>query len=250
MVKPALLSIIVPCYNEGNGIDRTIAALEQLRIRLAAQQVTVEIIAVDDGSRDSTATVLEVLATSTPGLRVVSHKENRGKGAAIRTGREQVRGDYVLFQDADMELDPADIPRLIAPLLDGRADAVLGSRFARREEHQVRNYWHRLGNSALTMMSNVFTGLDLTDMETGYKAFTAPAFRIMHLTSDRFGMEPEIVARLAQMRARVYEVPISYVGRTYAEGKKITWRDGLAVFWHIIRAWSSANKQPRLKPER
>ncbi len=246
MSQPRLLSIIMPCYNEARGVDRTLDALEQLRTRLAAQFVTVEIIAVDDGSKDGTAERLDARAATMQRLTVVRQPENRGKGAAIRAGREQVRGEFVVFQDADMELDPADIPRLIAPLLDGRADAVLGSRFARREEHQVRNYWHRLGNTALTTMSNVFTGLDLTDMETGYKAFTARAFKVMHMTSDRFGMEPEIVARLAQMRARVYEVPISYTGRTYAEGKKITWRDGVAVFWHILRAWASSGDQPKL----
>jgi len=209
--------------------------------------VSLEVIAVDDGSRDSTAARLEERARSMSALRVVKQSSNRGKGAAIRAGRDHVGGDFVILQDADMELDPFDIPRLIAPLLDGRADAVLGSRFARREEHQVRNYWHRLGNTALTTISNVFTGLDLTDMETGYKAFTVSAFKAMHLTSDRFGMEPEIVARLAQMRARVYEIPISYTGRTYAEGKKITWRDGMAVFWHILRARWSARRQPKLE---
>ena len=242
-----LLSIIMPCYNEANGVGRTLDALEQLRVRLAAQLVRIEIIAVDDGSRDGTPDRLDERAQSMSGLKVVRHDVNRGKGSAIRTGRDHVTGQLVVFQDADMELDPADIPRLIAPLLDGRADAVLGSRFARREEHMVRNYWHRLGNTALTTMSNIFTGLDLTDMETGYKAFTAEAFRIMRMTSDRFGMEPETVARLAQMRARVYEVPISYVGRTYAEGKKITWRDGVAVFWHIVKARASAKEQPRLR---
>ena len=241
-----LLSIIMPCYNEAQRVGRTLDALEQLRVRLAALLVQIEIIAVDDGSRDGTADVLDQRAKSMPGLKVVRHGVNRGKGAAIRTGRDHVTGQFVVFQDADMELDPADIPRLIAPLLDGRADAVLGSRFARREEHQVRNFWHRLGNSALTTASNIFTGLDLTDMETGYKAFTADAFRIMRMTNDRFGMEPETVARLAQMRARVYEVPISYVGRTYAQGKKITWRDGVAALWHIVRAWGSGGSQPRL----
>lgn len=242
-----LLSVIMPCYNEAKGVGRTLDALDALRARLASQLVELEIVAVDDGSKDGTAERLEERAARMPGLKVVRHGVNRGKGAAIRTGRDHVTGDYVVFQDADMELDPADIPRLIAPLLDGRADAVLGSRFARREEHMVRNYWHRLGNTALTTMSNVFTGLDLTDMETGYKAFTAEAFRIMRMTSDRFGMEPETVARLSQMRARVYEVPISYVGRTYAEGKKITWRDGMAVFWHILKAWASGGEQPRLE---
>jgi len=246
-VTQRLLSVIMPCYNEAKGVGRTVEALEALGPRLAAQLVRMEIIAVDDGSRDSTADRLDELARAHGTLTVVRHGVNRGKGAAIRTGREHVKGEFVVFQDADMELDPADIPRLIAPLLDGRADAVLGSRFARREEHQVRNFWHRWGNTALTTMSNIFTGLDLTDMETGYKAFTASAFKIMHLTSDRFGMEPEIVARLAQMRARVYEVPISYVGRTYAEGKKITWRDGVAVFWHILRAWGSGREQARLE---
>ena len=180
-----LLSIIMPCYNEAKGVGRTLDALEQLRVRLAAQLVRIEIIAVDDGSRDGTADRLDERAQSMSGLKVVRHDVNRGKGAAIRTGRDHVTGQLVVFQDADME--------------------------------------------------------------TGYKAFTAEAFRVMRMTSDRFGMEPETVARLAQMRARVYEVPISYVGRTYAEGKKITWRDGVAVFWHIVKARASAKEQPRLR---
>ena len=224
-----LLSIIMPCYNEAKGVGRTLDALEQLRVRLAAQLVRIEIIAVDDGSRDGTADRLDERAQSMSGLKVVRHDVNRGKGAAIRTGRDHVTGQLVVFQDADMELDPADIPRLIAPLLDGRADAVLGSRFARREEHMVRNYWHRLGNTALTTMSNIFTGLDLTDMETGYKAFRTEVLRSLELHRNSFAVEPEITAKVCKRKLRIYELPISYYGRSYAEGKKITWRDGFGA---------------------
>jgi glycosyltransferase involved in cell wall biosynthesis len=181
-------------------------------------------------------------------VQLARHDVNRGKGAALRTGRDRVSGDIVIIQDADLEYDPDDIPRLIAPIVDGRADAVIGSRFGGSGEHRVLYFWHRVANGALTLLSNMLTDINLTDMESGYKAFTRDVFRTMHLTNDRFGIEPEIVARLSQMRARIYEIPISYHGRTYEEGKKITWRDGLAALGHIVRARLTARRQRRLEP--
>ena len=245
----ATLSVLIPCYNEAAVIDQTLDAVAAVARRLQAQQVDVEVVAVDDFSTDGTYEKL-VGRRGRDGFTLVAvrHERNRGKGGAIQTGREHCSGDLVVLQDADLELDPAEIPSVIAPLLDGRADAVLGSRFLRTGERLVVNFWHRLGNKVLTYTSNAFTGLDITDMETGFKAFTISTFRLMHLTKERFGIEPEMVARLAQMRARVVEVPVSYRGRTYTEGKKITWKDGLAAFTHILSAHRSATRQPRLTP--
>lgn len=241
------LSVLIPCYNESTTIDRTLNAVLQLGDALAPSGLALQIVAVDDASRDGTFDRLSARAGESGGVIVVArHPENRGKGAAIQTAREHATGDMVIIQDADLEYNPSDIPAMIAPILDGRADAVLGSRFAGGGAHRVLYFWHSLGNRGLTILSNMFTNLNLTDMEVGYKAFTMDAFRIMRLTNPRFGLEPEIVARLSQMGARVYEVPISYHGRTYAEGKKITWRDGIAALLHIVRAHSSGALQPRL----
>jgi glycosyltransferase involved in cell wall biosynthesis len=241
------LSVLIPCYNEAATIDRTLDAVHALGARLGLDGITVQVVAVDDCSRDGTFDRLTTRAGKSGGaMRVARHEVNRGKGAAIRTAREHATGDLVVIQDADLEYDPTDIPTLIAPILDGHADAVCGTRFGGAGAHRVLYFYHRMGNGALTFLSNVFTNLNLTDMEVGYKAFTREAFRIMHLTRDRFGIEPEIVARLSQMGARVYEVPISYHGRTYAEGKKITWRDGLAAFWHIAYARWTGAQQPKL----
>lgn len=241
------LSVLIPCYNESTTIDRTLNAVLQLGDALAPSGLALQIVAVDDASRDGTFDRLSARAQESGGALVVArHPENRGKGAAIQTAREHATGDMVIIQDADLEYNPSDIPAMIAPILDGRADAVLGSRFAGGGAHRVLYFWHSLGNRGLTILSNMFTNLNLTDMEVGYKAFTMDAFRIMRLTNPRFGLEPEIVARLSQMGARVYEVPISYHGRTYAEGKKITWRDGIAALLHIVRAHSSGALQPRL----
>ncbi len=165
---------------------------------------------------------------------VVHHPHNRGKGAAIRTALAASHGNVVIVQDADLEYDPADWPTLLQPLVDGRADAVFGSRFL-GGPHRVLYYWHSVGNALLTTFSNMLTNLNLTDMETCYKAVRGDLARSLRLTTDRFGFEPEITARLARAHARIYEVPISYSGRTYAEGKKIGWRDGVAAFWHILR---------------
>ena len=238
------LSVLIPCYNEAATIDRTLDAVAALGRRLAPDGITLQIVAVDDCSRDGTWEHLSKRAAASSGtVRVARHDVNRGKGAAIRTARGEATGDIMIIQDADLEYDPTDIPALIAPILDGHADAVCGTRFGGAGAHRVLYFYHRMGNGALTFMSNMFTNLNLTDMEVGYKAFTRDAFRIMHLTRERFGIEPEIVARLSQMGARVYEVPISYHGRTYAEGKKITWRDGVAAFWHILVAsWTSGEQ--------
>lgn len=243
-----ILSVIIPCYNESATIGATIDALEQLRPRLEAAQMELDMVAVDDGSTDDTLAQLRLRAAWTPGLQVHAHTRNQGKGATILTAAGHVRGDIVLIQDADLEYDPQDIPALIAPIVDGYADAVVGTRFGGAGAHRVLYFWHRVGNGALTLLSNMLTDLNVTDMETGYKAFSRAAFLTMRLTSRRFGIEPEILARLSQMGARIYEVPVGYHGRTYAEGKKITWRDGVAAIGHIFRAHLTARTQRKLPP--
>ncbi len=243
---PMLLSVIVPCYNESSTIAATIDALEMLRPRLEGADIALEIVAVDDGSTDDTLAQLRQRAVGTPHLVVHEHGTNKGKGSTILTAAGLVKGDVVLIQDADLEYDPQDIPSLIAPIVDGYADAVIGTRFGGAGAHRVLYFWHRVGNGMLTLLSNMMTDLNVTDMESGYKAFSRAAFQTMRLTSRRFGIEPEILARLSQMGARIYEVPINYYGRTYAEGKKITWRDGVAAIGHIFRAQLTARSQPKL----
>lgn len=245
--RPATLSVLIPCYNESATIDRTLDAVLAQRDHLGAMGIALQIVAVDDASRDGTHDRLVLRAADAPDVIVTArHPENRGKGAAIQTARGLATGDLAIIQDADLEYDPADIALMVSPILDGLADAVIGTRFAGGGTHRVLYFWHSLGNRVLTLLSNMFTNLNLTDMEVGYKAFSMRAFRLMHLTNRRFGIEPEIVARLSQMGARVYEVPISYYGRTYAEGKKITWRDGAAALYHIVRAHFSSRAQPVL----
>jgi glycosyltransferase involved in cell wall biosynthesis len=241
------LSILIPCYNEEATIDATLDAVAAFAERMAPS-LEVQVVTVDDASRDGTASRLQARADTWDEGEFVfaQHPVNRGKGAAIQTARMHTTGDIVVIQDADLEYDPVDIPALIQPILEERADAVLGTRFGGSGAHRVLYFWHRMGNGGLTFLSNMFTNLNLTDMEVGYKAFRLEAFRLMHLTNQRFGIEPEIVARLSQMGARVYEVPISYHGRTYAEGKKITWRDGVAALGHILRAHLSSGSQRRL----
>jgi glycosyltransferase involved in cell wall biosynthesis len=223
------LSVLVPVYNERDTIDLII---DQIR----ATPMQKEIICVDDYSTDGTQQILEMLLEQGKIDKLYRQPVNKGKGAAIRQALAMSTGDIVIVQDADLEYDPEDWPVLLEPILDGRADASFGSRFL-GGPHRVLYYWHSVGNHLLTMYSNMLTNLNLTDMETCYKAMRGELARSLlpKLTADRFGFEPEITARLAKMDARIFEVPISYSGRTYAEGKKIGWRDGIAAFWHITK---------------
>lgn len=223
--KTPLLSVVIPVYNERRTIEEIIR-------RVQATPFSKEIIIVDDASTDGTRRILKKAAADN--VRVFYHKRNAGKGAALRTAFAEVRGDIVVIQDADLEYDPAEYPELLKPILDGRADAVYGSRFL-GGPHRVLLFWHRVGNALVTLLSNMLTNLDLTDMETGYKVFKAEIVRKFDIKSDRFGVEPEITAKLARMKARIYETSISYSGRDYSEGKKISWRDGIAAIAHIAR---------------
>lgn len=222
-----LLSVIVPAYNEAATVDVALRRIRQVPLRL-------EIIAVNDASTDGTREILDAAAAKGLVDRVVHHDKNRGKGAAIRTGIAVATGDVVVVQDADLEYDPADLPNLLVPIRARQADAVYGSRF-QGGPHRVLYFWHYVGNRMLTLLSNMFTNLNLTDVETCYKLVRTELLKRLPLTSNRFGFEIEITARLAQARARIWEMPISYSGRTYAEGKKITWRDGFAALFHIVR---------------
>ena len=221
------LSVLIPVYNELNTI-------ETILDRVHASPVRKEIICVDDCSTDGTRERLIVLHAAKVIDRLILQPVNGGKGKAIRTALAASTGEIVIVQDADLEYDPQDWPALLLPLIEGKADACFGSRFL-GGPHRVLYYWHSVGNTLLTLFSNMLTNLNLTDMETCYKAVRGEMARSLHLTSDRFGFEPEITARLAHRDARIYEVPISYAGRTYAEGKKINWRDGIAAFWHILK---------------
>ena len=218
------LSIVIPVYNEAGTIGAILA-------RVRAAPYDKEIVLVDDGSTDGTRALLEREAGF--GTVVVLQDRNRGKGAALRAGFERATGEVVIVQDADLEYDPADYPRLLKPIQDGQADVVFGSRFG-GESHRVLLFWHYLGNRGLTMLSNMFTNLNLSDMETGYKVFRAEVLKRIRLRSNRFGFEPEITAKVARAGCRIYEVAISYHGRGYDEGKKITWRDGLAAIGCIV----------------
>jgi len=221
------VSVLMPVYNEKATVSHAVARVREVGMNA-------EIICVDDCSTDGTRDVLQLLLDSGEIDHLVFHEKNRGKGAAIRTALERASGDVVVIQDADLEYDPEDLLRLLGPMEDGRADAVFGSRF-KGDVSRVLYYWHSLGNWGLTTLSNMLTNLNVSDMETCYKMVRTDLMKSLPLTSDRFGFEPELTARLAQARARIYEVPISYSGRTYAEGKKIRWTDGVAAFWHIVK---------------
>jgi glycosyltransferase involved in cell wall biosynthesis len=201
------------------------------------EQMERELIIVDDRSTDGTFDILQQLAARHPEIRLFRHEVNRGKGAAVRTAIEKASGDFALIQDADLEYDPSEYPRLLRPLLDGRADAVFGSRYLAGEQTRVLLFWHSVINKSLTMLSNMFSNLALTDMETCYKVFRTDLLKSIPIRSDRFGFEPEIVMKSAKRRFRIYEVPISYHGRTYEEGKKIGWRDGVKALGVILKFW-------------
>jgi glycosyltransferase involved in cell wall biosynthesis len=221
------LSVVVPVYNERQTIEEIIRRVGAVNLKLEK-----EIIVVDDGSTDGTGEVLRSLVL--PGLRVIIHEKNRGKGAALRSGFDRAEGEIILIQDADLEYDPREYPKLLEPILDGRADVVYGSRFL-GGPHRVLYFWHYVGNRFLTTFSNMLSNLNLTDMETCYKVFRRDILQKIKLKSPRFGFEPEITVKLAKLRCRIYEVPISYSGRDYAEGKKIGWKDGLAALFHLVR---------------
>jgi glycosyltransferase involved in cell wall biosynthesis len=227
---PACLAVVIPCFNEHSTV-------EQVLDRVLASPYTAEVLLIDDGSTDGTREVLAQAEArlDDPRLRVLLQPRNQGKGAALRRGFSEATAPYVIVQDADLEYDPADYARLLEPLLDGRADVVFGSRFVGGGAHRVLYFWHSIGNKLLTVASNAFTNLNLTDMETCYKVFKREVLESIELREDRFGFEPEITAKVAKGGWRVYEVGIGYSGRTYAEGKKIGWRDGVRAIWCVVR---------------
>jgi glycosyltransferase involved in cell wall biosynthesis len=221
------VSIVIPCYNENATIEKIVEAVR------AAPIQNKEIIVVDDGSRDGTQTVLNEISKTID--QVIYHPANRGKGAALRSGFAAATGDIILVQDADLEYSPQDYPSLLEPIFSDKADVVFGSRFMGGRPHRVLFFWHMVANKFLTLLSNMFTNLNLTDVQTGYKAFKAPIIKSIDIEEDRFGIESELVAKIAKLRCRIFEVGISYYGRTYQEGKKITWRDGLRAFHATIK---------------
>lgn len=226
------LSIVVPVFNEKDTVE---TLLERVIAAPLPNALEREVVVVDDGSTDGTLPLLRAwVARPESKIRLLEHDTNRGKGAALRTGFAATTGDIVLVQDADLEYDPRQYPDLLQPILDDQADVVFGSRFL-GGPHRVLFFWHYVGNRFLTMMSNMFTDLNLSDMETCYKVFRGELLRGLTLRSNRFGIEPELTARVAKAQVRIYEVPISYHGRTYAEGKKIGWRDGISAAWAILR---------------
>jgi glycosyltransferase involved in cell wall biosynthesis len=239
MCRMPILSVVIPCFNEAQTIEQVVRAV------LAAPVADKEVIVVDDGSTDGTP---EVLRSAIEPLvdRVLYHERNRGKGSALRTGFAAATGEIVLVQDADLEYDPQEYPRLIEPILAGKADVVYGSRFAGGESHRALYFWHSVGNRVLTLLSNALTNLNLTDMETGYKVFRAEVIRGITIEENRFGFEPEVTAKVARMGCRIYEVGIPYYGRTYQEGKKIGWRDGLWAVWCVLKY----NLRPRATGQR
>lgn len=222
------LSVVMPCYNES-------ATLKVVAEHVLASPYTLELIIVDDGSTDGALDVAQAVASADDKVRVLAQEVNMGKGAALRRGFAEASGPYVVVQDADLEYSPDEYEILLEPLLDGRADVVFGSRFLAGRPHRVLYYWHSVGNKVLTTLSNMFTNLNLTDMETCYKAFRIEVLRSFEIEEDRFGFEPEVTAKVAAGGWRVYEVGISYSGRTYEEGKKIGWRDGVRALYCIAK---------------
>ena len=222
-----ILSIIIPCYNESKTILTLIDAVKESPVKNR------EIIIVDDGSKDGTRDILNQL--NDPEVRIIFHSRNKGKGAALRTGFNEAKGDICIVQDADLEYDPQEFPLMIQPILDGKADVVFGSRFQSGRPHRVVYFWHRVGNGLLTLMSNLLTDLNISDMETCYKAFRREVIQSVNIRENRFGFEPEVTAKISKMNIRIYEVGISYYGRTYDEGKKIGWKDGVRAVYCILK---------------
>jgi dolichol-phosphate mannosyltransferase len=227
---PIKLSVVIPCFNEEQTLRRCVERV----LRLRGEDLDVEIVIVDDCSRDRSLDVARSLETLHKEIRVFHHVCNQGKGAALRTGFRMVSGDFVAVQDADLEYDPLELRDLTGPLRDGRADVVIGSRFKGAGPHRILYFWHYLGNAFLTLLSNMFTDLNLSDMETCYKVFRREVLQQIEIEEDRFGFEPEIVAKIAHRGLRIYEMAVSYKGRTYEEGKKITWKDGLRALYCIV----------------
>ncbi len=221
------VSVIIPCFNEKNTITKIIEKVENASVFLK------EIIIVDDFSTDGTREILERI--NNPIIKIYFHPKNKGKGAALKTGFSKVNGDICIIQDADLEYDPSEYPKLIKPIIDNKADVVFGSRFKGGGAHRVVYFWHRLGNGFLTFLSNLFTDINLSDMETCYKVFRKEVIQSIRIKENRFGFEPEITAKVAKKKFRIYEVGISYYGRTYSEGKKITWKDGIIAIYCIIK---------------
>ena len=222
------LSVVMPVYNEQGTLREVIS-------RVLAVPLELELICVDDGSRDGSREILSDLQTAHPQIRVLLQPKNMGKGAALRRGIQESTGDYIIIQDADLEYDPSDYPALLHPLLEGKADVVYGSRFQGSGPHRVLYFWHSVANSVLTLISNGLTNMNMTDMETCYKVFRREILQSIRIEEDRFGFEPEITVKIAKRRLRVYEVGISYWGRTYEEGKKIGWKDGIRALWCLLK---------------
>ena len=222
------LGVVMPVYNE----EKTLHLIVE---KVLARPEVGELVMVDDCSRDGTWARMQEIAATDPRIRIFHHEVNQGKGAALRTGFREVKSGIIVIQDADLEYDPDEYPRLLMPVLSGRADVVFGSRFLGSEAHRVLYFWHAMGNRFLTTLSNMFTNLNLTDMETCYKLFKADVLRKITVEENRFGFEPEITAKIAKLRVPIYEIAISYHGRTYEEGKKIGWKDGFRAIWCIVK---------------